>query len=720
MIKTFVYAKSAVTLIAGILVFSLCFSFAVHAEPIIIDHTCTNIWQIPESAIEQAKADLHVAYGHTSHGSQITSGMGSNSGVSFDDFMTANGATPDLYLWNNGGSGGALDLHNYFMSGDLGNPDRYTWAQRTRDYLDDPANSDVNVIIWSWCGQANTTIANIDIYLGLMEDLISDYPNVNFVFMTGHLEGSGATGQLNLANEHIRNHCIANDRILYDFADIESYDPDGLVNYMELDANDDCSYDSDGDGYRESNWALDWQASHVEGVDWWASGASHSQHLNGNLKGYAAWWLWATLAGWNTTPCGPAPSGLNAALNLPETGIDLTWTDNSAGVNETEFVIQRQVNGGAWDNDYAQVAADVTQYTDTDISEGGYAYRVVAYYIGIPDNDPCYSTSSNVGTVQISTQAPQDPSNLASSLLAGAISLSWSDNSDNEESFVLERRTDSDAFIELAVLPAETTAYQDDTVAALHTYTYRVKAVNSSGDSGYSNEISEYVPEQTLSVTLKQGVDSYDGCTDTYLDESNPDTNYGATSYKTIGGDPQISYAVKFELPSNLMNKVIHDARLTLYCWSVSNYVSGSEFALHELTESWDENSATWNVRETSQSWSVAGGTYASPAVDTIPIQTSGFYPEFDITDIVQQWSDSSTANNGLILINDTLTLTGIKGSEYSEYGRPSLEIQYSSAPECIVDQDSDSDVDGLDLALFAISYDSDCLSAFAAQFGNE
>jgi len=60
-----------------------------------------------------------------------------------------------------------------------------------------------------------------------MNDLERDFPDVHFVYMTGHLDGSGLTGNLHLRNEQIRNYCRENKKILYDFADIECYNPDG-------------------------------------------------------------------------------------------------------------------------------------------------------------------------------------------------------------------------------------------------------------------------------------------------------------------------------------------------------------------------------------------------------------------------------------------------------------------------------------------------------------
>ncbi|MBN2705728.1 MAG: hypothetical protein JXR89_04725 [Deltaproteobacteria bacterium] len=265
---------------------------------------------IPNSAISQAKATLHIAYGHTSHGSQLIAGMGGSGGTGLDTFLTDNPnyeIPSGLYLWNEGGINGALDLDDYAMGGDVGYYPQ--WVNNTLNYLGvpDPAtgrgslHSNVNVIIWSWCGQAasRTEATMISTYLAPMTQLEADYPGITFVYMTGHLDGSGASGNLHLRNQQIRQYCRDNDKTLYDFADIESYGPEGLVNYMELMANDNCDYDNDDNGSRESNWALAWQSIHDEDIDWWASGAAHSQHLNGNLKGFAAWWLWARLAGWS-------------------------------------------------------------------------------------------------------------------------------------------------------------------------------------------------------------------------------------------------------------------------------------------------------------------------------------------------------------------------------------------------------------------------------------
>ena len=293
----------ATVLIAFIGLILLASFRAAAAEPVIINHTCTNITQIPQSAIEQAKNSLHIAYGHTSHGSQLTDGM-----TGLVDFANACGLglnlPENIFQWNFGGIDGALDLHDYAMSGDVG--DYPAWVNNTRQYLGDPdpisgkgkVHPNTNVIIWSWCGQVNDKYAVGTLqseYLTPMTEMEADYPGIFFVYMTGHVDiWDDANNKA--ANHIIRNFCNANNKILYDFADIERYDPNGK--YFEY-VNDNCDYYSAPGGTLLGNWAIEWQDSRTEGVDWYSCRAAHSQPLNANLKAYAAWWLWARLAGWN-------------------------------------------------------------------------------------------------------------------------------------------------------------------------------------------------------------------------------------------------------------------------------------------------------------------------------------------------------------------------------------------------------------------------------------
>ena len=266
-------------------------ALAAGAAPVLIDHRDADVTRLTWGQIERAKASLHVAYGHTSHGSQLTDGM---SGLV--DFANGGGqglALPEnAFAWNQGGSGGALDLHDYALCNDVGYyPD---WVVCTSNYLDDPAHSNVNVIVWSWCGQMDDkyeggTLTNE--YLAPMAAFERNYPHVAFVYMTGHVD-IWDDADNKAACAAIRAWCATNDRILYDFNDVEHHDPDGA--YYEF-VNDDCGiYDGAG-GTEIGNWAIAWQTSHVQNVDWYDCGSAHSQPLNANLKAYAAWALWCRL-----------------------------------------------------------------------------------------------------------------------------------------------------------------------------------------------------------------------------------------------------------------------------------------------------------------------------------------------------------------------------------------------------------------------------------------
>ena len=313
--------------LAVLFIFTLLFLFAfadraTAQEPLIIDHTCINLESVPVEWIDAAKENLWIGYGHTSHGSQLTSGM--NALESYYD--------SGLYDWSHDGGEGKLHLFEGDGYGDgyLDHDCGYTgWDDETREYLE--LFPDCNVIIWSWCGQVNGVNLNSH-YLQPMEQLETDYPDVTFVYMTGHLEGSGIGGSLYNANQQIRDYCIDNNKVLFDFADIEKYSPEADTNFQTYYATDECNYTHPTFGSK--NWAWDWLNSHqgeeLEQISQHCSSCAHSVSLNCVKKGIACWYLWARIAGWDGVNTGINHSISDDNINVyPNPVKDVLYIDNS-------------------------------------------------------------------------------------------------------------------------------------------------------------------------------------------------------------------------------------------------------------------------------------------------------------------------------------------------------------------------------------------------------
>jgi titin len=91
-------------------------------------------------------------------------------------------------------------------------------------------------------------------------------------------------------------------------------------------------------------------------------------------------------------------------------------------------------------------------------------------------------------SIAYSAAKPQKPSDLIASAMYNQINLLWTDNSPDEDGFVLERKTGVERYEEVARISKDTEFYLDTGLKERMTYYYRIKATNAVGDSDFSNE----------------------------------------------------------------------------------------------------------------------------------------------------------------------------------------------------------------------------------------
>ncbi len=172
-----------------------------------------------------------------------------------------------------------------------------------------------------------------------------------------------------------------------------------------------------------------------------------------------------------------SPNNLTTTV-VSSSMIALNWVDYAS--NESGFVVQRKTTG-SWQN-HSQLSANSTNFNDSGLASGvTYYYRVNAF---TSTGASWYTNEANAAPSSI----PDPPSNLfAVAQSATQIDLSWTDNSNNESGFKLERKIGIvGEWLEISTVGANQTYYINTDLVEGTSYSYRVRAYNSLGGSSYS------------------------------------------------------------------------------------------------------------------------------------------------------------------------------------------------------------------------------------------
>jgi len=195
------------------------------------------------------------------------------------------------------------------------------------------------------------------------------------------------------------------------------------------------------------------------------------------------------VANFRNGPEPAAPGNLTGYSTLSKT-IQLNWTDNSN--DESGFIIERSQTGVSSWSAIATTAANASSYADGAglACDAQYSYRVRA------TSGNGQSAASNQASVKMRC-TPAAPSGLsaAASFVDPTIrvALNWTDNSDNESNFRLERKSGSDAWATVTgSLAANSTSYTDALAETQcsRVLDYRLYAYNVFGDSPVSDTAS--------------------------------------------------------------------------------------------------------------------------------------------------------------------------------------------------------------------------------------
>jgi hypothetical protein len=212
-------------------------AICAQAGPVMIGYTnCLGVTNYPQSVMNQI-GQLRWFFAHASVGANLVDGLTTLHALNPGFYQIYTNGAPDTDPYISSYPTPANTTNGVFYEYMRGN---YGWKAKVDSFRTYVTNGwrfpKVNIAINKFCWIDQT--ADLAYYLSSMTNLEAAFPETLFVYVTMPLNtatniGAGYDGlsylyQRNLFNDGLRDWVRANNRVLYDIADIESHDPSGV------------------------------------------------------------------------------------------------------------------------------------------------------------------------------------------------------------------------------------------------------------------------------------------------------------------------------------------------------------------------------------------------------------------------------------------------------------------------------------------------------------
>lgn len=208
-------------------------------------------------------------------------------------------------------------------------------------------------------------------------------------------------------------------------------------------------------------------------------------------------------------------------------------------------------------------------------------------------------THGNLFDLSIVPSPPSAPGGLGAtaSIFPTQVNLSWTDNSINETGFKIERKSGSGSFSEIAQTGPQVTNFSDRGLSPNTSYTYRMRAVNTAGNSAYSNEATVTTAVSSSTSPVAPAADAF------VRGGSNAAMNFGADSVLTVKLDwDEVNRETFLRFDVRGM-ATASQVKLVLMPVSAGANVANLNLSYEFVaSDSWGESAITWNNKPSSSS----------------------------------------------------------------------------------------------------------------------